>query len=419
MLLSLLCLSFEELKEFPPNRDEIYSVAIRALLLKWDSSRSIQRDKSYETLTLKHKERLLAWLAAETFENGKHFMKEAQLARLIEGYLQKVPEVTDPDGRELLRQIETQHGLLVQRAQTIYSFSHLTLQEYFTAQYIVDNVARGSLGRLMVHVGDDRWREVFLLIATMLEDATDFCQKYLSALEKILLQDETLLAMLRWAASKSVDKHTDIEPLAMRAFALYIALSVDRDFALSVDRASAHNIDLNLGLNQIFDRAIVANRAIDFNRAFGLALGREHNRTRRLDSARARDLALALARALILDRTRDSTLELSLLDDLPDSILDITFYLRIWAKETGLIELNQALQTLVIPNENAPEEAWQTLNEQLEKIILAYRGLDAFWILSQEQANVMITFLNATYLLKQCITVAYLPHKEWTKMNFV
>jgi hypothetical protein len=57
--------------------------------------------------------------------------------------------------------------------------------------------------------------------------------------------------------------------------------------------------------------------------------------------------------------------------------------------------------------------AWQTLNEQLEKIILAYRGLDAFWILSQEQANVMITFLNATYLLKQCITVAYLPHKEW------
>jgi predicted NACHT family NTPase len=91
----------------------------------------------------------------------EYFIPQQRLVGLIESYLQGVPGIAEPDGAYVLAAMEAQHGLLVERAKNIHSFSHLTLQEYFTAHYIVANEARGSLPRLMAHVGDDRWREVF------------------------------------------------------------------------------------------------------------------------------------------------------------------------------------------------------------------------------------------------------------------
>jgi hypothetical protein len=283
MLLSLLCLTFEERKEFPPNRDEIYSEATRALLLKWDSTRNIQRDRVYGALTLKYKERLLARIAVQTFEAGEYFMPKQRLAGLIESYLRGVPGVEDPDGLLVLQAMEAQHGLLVERAHGIHSFSHLTLQEYFAARYYAENDARGHImARLLAHVGDDRWREVFLLTAGMLEDASDFCQQYIDALQKMVAGDETLLAMVQWAASKSADRRSGVKPPAVRAFALYSARALDR--ALARDRDLA--------------RALARDRALD--RDLALAL----------DLARARDLALALA--LTLARARALPRDLAL-----------------------------------------------------------------------------------------------------------
>jgi predicted NACHT family NTPase len=40
------------------------------------------------------------------------------------------------DSEAVLKSIEWQHGLLVERSRRIYSFSHLTFQEYFTARHI-------------------------------------------------------------------------------------------------------------------------------------------------------------------------------------------------------------------------------------------------------------------------------------------
>ncbi len=66
LLLSLLCLTFEERGEFPGERDDIYREATDALLVKWDSKRQqggIKRDTVYRHLTLKNKQKLLAQMA--------------------------------------------------------------------------------------------------------------------------------------------------------------------------------------------------------------------------------------------------------------------------------------------------------------------------------------------------------------------
>jgi predicted NACHT family NTPase len=56
---------------------------------------------------------------------------------LIEEYLQGVPGLEEPDGELVLGAMEGQHGIFVERARRIHSFSHLTLQEYFAALYIL------------------------------------------------------------------------------------------------------------------------------------------------------------------------------------------------------------------------------------------------------------------------------------------
>jgi predicted NACHT family NTPase len=55
---------------------------------------------------------------------------------------QEDEEALQLDSEAVLKSIEAQHGLLVERARGIYSFSHLTFQEYFTAKQITRPTAQ-------------------------------------------------------------------------------------------------------------------------------------------------------------------------------------------------------------------------------------------------------------------------------------
>jgi hypothetical protein len=260
LLLSLLCVLFEARpdKDFPKERHEIYREATQALLGRWDEQDKLilQRDPIYEALSRAHKEALLAEIADQTFAKKEYFIPQQRLADLIEAYLRREQISEQPDGVFVLRAMEAQHGLLVERTKHIHSFSHLTLQEYFTAHYIVENEARGSLPRLMAHVGDDRWREVFLLTAAMLNDATEFVQQYVVALSRLVMQDDTLVEVLHWGAARSIDLASGINPPSARAFNLFLARHIDRSISLlfNLDHALDFNIDIEIMLARQLDQ---------------------------------------------------------------------------------------------------------------------------------------------------------------------
>lgn len=130
---------------------------------------------------MKRKHQLFGRIAYDNFEKSQYFFEQPRLAQQIEKYLESVlPEIKHLDGTQTLKAIESQHSIFVERAQKIYSFSHLTFQEYYTAKYIVDNEAKGTLGKLVYYYEEDRWREIFLLASSLLDDAGSF----LSNLEK-------------------------------------------------------------------------------------------------------------------------------------------------------------------------------------------------------------------------------------------
>ncbi|MCU1268420.1 MAG: putative NTPase family [Acidobacteria bacterium] len=179
LLLTLLCLAFDQTMSFPKNRAELYEEALDALLKKWDASRGVKREDLYKDLTIRKKESLFSRIAAKTFQNDEHFFAQRTLTHHIGQFIRNLPQIKmgalEIDSEDILKSIEAQHGLFVERARGIYSFSHLTFQEYFTAKYMVDNASRGSMRRMVEeHFADKRWREVFLMTAGMLDQADDF-----------------------------------------------------------------------------------------------------------------------------------------------------------------------------------------------------------------------------------------------------
>ncbi len=455
LLLSLLCVTFEERNEFPAERSEIYREATQALLGKWDARRNIQRDPIYQSLSLRWKEGLLANIAAQTFANEEYFIPQRRMVKLIEDYLQGVPSIGEPDGDYVLKAMEAQHGLLVERAKNIYSFSHLTLQEYFTAHYIANNEVLGSLPRLMAYVGDDRWREVFLLTSAMLNDATNFAALYLKALANLVAQDDTVMMLLQWGTAKSVRLPSGVEPETARAFNLFSVLTLN----LALDRASAFaftqglNLDLGLirdlasaldlnpnrdhrlilALDLAFDLVRVLNLDPDFNLA--LTFDRDHARNLartltldrnlthtladvlELDLTRDRDLARALTRVLARVRVRTLALDLAVTYDLdfvnqiPNETAKIVAALQIWSDRFDL-PVQSRLAMLHVPNNEAEFIKWKAFDAELEQILLHHWGLEKFWELSEEQTSLLIQYLQANRLLLESLERGYLPHRE-------
>ena len=89
--------------------------------------------------------------------------------------MQRLPDKEKPEGADaglVLRQIEAQHGLIVERAVGIFSFSHLTMQEYFTASHVVKSHDEKLLDALVTAaLQDQKWREVILYTVGLLPSA--------------------------------------------------------------------------------------------------------------------------------------------------------------------------------------------------------------------------------------------------------
>jgi hypothetical protein len=161
LLLHLICLVFHAEGDLPSKSSDLYSKGIHLLLIGWNRfNERNQWDISDRDLPLVRK--TLRQIAARTFEQGYSSFKEEQIQDIL------------ANGPRTLSDIRGQYGLLVERGwqASTYTFSHQTFQEYLTAEAFV-NSARACLEKLMNHITNPHWREVFLLAAEMLQPACE------------------------------------------------------------------------------------------------------------------------------------------------------------------------------------------------------------------------------------------------------
>ena len=220
LLLTLLCLVFGEEGDFPSNRSDLYAEGVKVLLKKWDAKRNIQRDDHYKKLDVQRREDLLSHIALQTFRENEYFVKQRRMEGYIADFISNLRDV-DPEPQSLrmdseivLKSIQAQHGLLVERARGIYSFSHLTFQEYFTAREIV---LTNDIQQLVSQVNQPRWREVFFLTFGMMRNADALLLKMKSYIDSLIKDDPKLQQFLQWIDRKTQSVKARYGPVAVRA----------------------------------------------------------------------------------------------------------------------------------------------------------------------------------------------------------
>jgi predicted NACHT family NTPase len=275
LLLTLLCLEFEEASDFPASRAELYQRGLNVLLIKWDGQRGIKRDVVYQKLSTKRKESLLAKLAFYTFERGDYFFKQAVAEHQISQYIQDLPDArTDPDALLLdsyavLKSIENQHGLLTERATEIYSFSHLTFHEYFAAKHLTERPEREvAIRQLLAHSAQPHWREIFLLVTEQLEPADALLQGLKAKVDEGLKDDAQLQSFLRWVQGKSSSVSSKLNAWEVRNF--YLAIDLNRTLAFTLSLALDFELSFALALDFELSFALARALALDFELSFTL-----------------------------------------------------------------------------------------------------------------------------------------------------
>jgi len=222
ILLNLTCLVFQDIGNFPSNRAKLYQQGLNILLEEWDSSKGVQREQLYGNLSVKEKEALLAHVAAMTFTQNRYFFEQGEIEGHLVDYLRTLTHAQthrlQQDSETVLKAIEVQHGLLVERAQEVYSFSHLTFQEYFTAKWFVD---RTNWQSLVSHIIEKRWREVCLLAASMMQSADELLLLMKQKIDEILALDKKLQKVLMWVNHKAISVEINYKKSAIRAFYLH------------------------------------------------------------------------------------------------------------------------------------------------------------------------------------------------------
>lgn len=298
LLLTLLCITYEEQLDFPPSRSELYEESIDALLKKWDSDRNIYRDEIYKGLSLKRKKTLFSHVAYLNFEASKYFLPKKELVSMIytfmENMVNKGEEDVMLDSEAVLNAIIAQHGLFVPRAKAVYSFSHLSFQEYFAAMYILNGLTpEDQKVFIQQHLGEANWREVFLMCTEMHLQADYFLLNMKAQIDQY--SRENNFPEFLSGVNKIVDKSSVVQGEGGRAICISAICIHDRagDLALALD----------------LDRDLARALALDLDRDLAFAFARAHDRDRARDRARelARELARARARELTRDRARTRT----------------------------------------------------------------------------------------------------------------
>ena len=132
-----LVLLFKRVGHLPSQPSIVYEKVIRMMLQDWDAERGIHRGSKYADFTPDRKLAFLSALAYElTFSMGQKVFSELDLIRAYENIYESFA-LPQSEARQVAAEVQSHTGIVIASTQDKYEFSHLSLQEYLFAHYVV------------------------------------------------------------------------------------------------------------------------------------------------------------------------------------------------------------------------------------------------------------------------------------------
>jgi hypothetical protein len=186
LLLTIIALVHRIDAVLPDERVVLYQKCTETLLNTWHTgkSRGAQQTKKRGRIERRNRQRMEAianWmhgLASRTEGERRAVVRADQLERFLTHHIKDNEHPREDEdhpqdqAREFLEFVREQAGLLIEVGDRLYSFVHLTFQEYLTASHLItqSEVAgvAGMVGQLDPHRGDPAWHEVIRLLVSAL-----------------------------------------------------------------------------------------------------------------------------------------------------------------------------------------------------------------------------------------------------------
>jgi hypothetical protein len=417
LLSTFLCLEYDESQYLPKNRATLYGNALDILLRRWAAEKRLAKEAIYyNQMGIDLEKIMLAEIAYHNFAADKLFFSQQEVLSQIQKFLSGNDNARkDLDPGKILDAITIEQGILVERARDVFSFSHLTLQEYLTAQYIDDHRLVGKL--VIEHLIDQRWKEVFLLVAGVMRGGADDLLLLMEKKAQIYINTPKLQALLNWAEEVTVGSQSDYKPVGKRAVAIAYAIANANAIAIANAKAKANAVayayayanayaNANANANAYANANANANAnaiAIAIANAYPVAIAYAYP----VDYANAYAIAYAIANAKA--NTNAITASIKYIQEVEKS--------KIYNHKLNLTALLTQLTTIqaTIPDSSQPAKVHRDFAKNLITILLKSFNLTPEMVnLSQEEITALNNFLYANYLIIQCKEAAVrVSPKTW------
>jgi predicted NACHT family NTPase len=151
LFLCQLILLYHTVGFLPSDPSAVYRRIVRLALEEWDRQRGIARETRYARFDPDRKVKFLAHLAFRLTYASK--TKRFSTSELVGVYREICDNFGLPaeDAIAVVRELETHTGIFVESALDRYEFSHLSLQEYLCAEYLVGASPSSKLGAYLAH----------------------------------------------------------------------------------------------------------------------------------------------------------------------------------------------------------------------------------------------------------------------------
>ncbi|MDB9449280.1 NACHT domain-containing protein [Dolichospermum circinale] len=402
LLLTFLCLEYDESQDLPKKKATLYGNALDILLRRWASEKRLPYEPIYRQLGIDLEKIMLAEIAYDNFAKDKLFFSQTQVLNQIQKFLDNNDNAPkNLDAGKILDAITIEQGILVERARDVFSFSHLTLQEYLTAQYIDDHRLIEKL--VTEHLTDERWKEVFLLVAGVMRGGTDDLLLFMEKEVQKYINTGKLQDLLNWAENVTVGSQGDYKPVGKRAVAIAISnLIIDaKDESFTRKYGFYNNCFLYANL-------IVYANSINTGHEYAYIIAMiEANKGCISDAI---DYTHQLKELAIFNKV-NFTMLINRLEEIKSKVPDEYQLEEVNLKEFTsfnnlksiiLTDTPEGVKATVAPDKYPSEEAQIFINILMEILINGFNLTPEMINLSQEEIKALDNYLYANYLIIQC-----------------